>query len=53
VTKRVSTFKLPDGQYTQTTRETLKELFRVHLPDSSLINESGNELSAYHLSLLR
>jgi hypothetical protein len=33
VTRRVSTIKLPGGQYTQTGRETLTELFRVHFPD--------------------
>jgi hypothetical protein len=34
-TNRVSTIKLPDGQYTQTEKETLKELFRVHFPHSN------------------
>jgi hypothetical protein len=29
-TNRDSTIKLPDGQCTQTGRETLKDLFRVH-----------------------
>jgi hypothetical protein len=33
-TNRVSTIKLPDGQYTETGNGTLKELFRVHFPDS-------------------
>jgi hypothetical protein len=32
-TNEVSTIKLPDGQHTQTGKETLKELFRVHFPD--------------------
>ena len=38
-TNKVSTIKLPNGQYTQTGRETLNELFRVHFPDSKLIND--------------
>jgi hypothetical protein len=36
-TNRVSTIELPDGQCTQTGGETLRELFRVHFPDSTLI----------------
>jgi hypothetical protein len=39
-TNRVNTIKLPGGQYTQTRRETQKELFRVHFPDSKLIDVS-------------
>jgi hypothetical protein len=37
-TNKVSTIKLPDGKHTQTGKETLKELFRVHFPDSKLID---------------
>jgi hypothetical protein len=33
-TNKFSTIKLPDGQHTQTGKETQKELFRIHLPDS-------------------
>jgi hypothetical protein len=32
VTNKVSTIKLPDGQHTQTGKETLKELFKSSLP---------------------
>jgi hypothetical protein len=39
-TNRVSTIKLPDGQCTQTGKETLEELFRVHFPESVLIDDS-------------
>jgi hypothetical protein len=41
-TNRVSTIKLPDGQYTQTGRNNLKELFRVYFPDSSINDDSGD-----------
>jgi hypothetical protein len=39
-TNKVSTIKLPNGQHTKTGKETLKELFRVHFPDSKLIDDS-------------
>jgi hypothetical protein len=39
-TKRVSTVKLPNGQQTETGKETLKELFRVHFPNSKMIDDS-------------
>jgi hypothetical protein len=39
-TNKISTIKLPNCQHTQTGKETLKEVFRVHFPDSKLINES-------------
>jgi hypothetical protein len=42
-TNRGSTVKLPDGQHTQTGKETLKKLFRVHFPDSKLIDDSYND----------
>jgi hypothetical protein len=35
-----NTVKPSDGQCTQTGRETLKELFRVHFPESTLIDDS-------------
>jgi hypothetical protein len=37
-TIEVSTIKIPNG-YTQTGKETLKELFRVQIPDSKLIDD--------------
>jgi hypothetical protein len=39
-TNKVNTIKLPNGQHTKTGKETLKELFRVHFPDSKLIDYS-------------
>jgi hypothetical protein len=41
-TNKVSSIKLPDGQHTQSGKETLKELFRVHFPDSKLIHDSAD-----------
>jgi hypothetical protein len=41
-TNRVGTIKPPDGQYTQTGKETLNELFRVHFPDSN--NGQGQQI---------
>jgi hypothetical protein len=41
-TNKVSTIKLPNGPHTQTGKETLKELFRVHFLDSKLINDSDD-----------
>jgi hypothetical protein len=40
-TNKFSTIKVPDGQHTQTEKETLKELFRVHFPDSNLTDGDG------------
>jgi hypothetical protein len=42
-TNQVSTIKLPDGKHTQTGKETLKELFRVHFPDSKLIDDDSDD----------
>jgi hypothetical protein len=42
-TNRVGTVTIPDGQHTQTGKQTLKELFRVHFRDSKLIDESYDE----------
>jgi hypothetical protein len=42
-TKKVSTITLPNGQYTETGKETLKELFRAHFPDSKLIDDSYDD----------
>jgi hypothetical protein len=41
-TNRVSSIKLPDNQYTKSGKRTLKELFRVHFPDSKLIEDSDD-----------
>jgi hypothetical protein len=38
----ITTIKLPDGQYTQTGKGTLKELFRVRFPDSKLVGDSDD-----------
>jgi hypothetical protein len=40
---KVSTVKSPNGQFTQMGKDTLKELFRVHFPDSKLIDESYDD----------
>jgi hypothetical protein len=39
-TSRVSTIKRPNGQQTKTVKEILKELLRVHFPDSQLTDDS-------------
>jgi hypothetical protein len=39
----VSTIKLPNCQFTQTGKDTLKELFGVHFPDSKLIDDSYDD----------
>jgi hypothetical protein len=41
MTNMVSTIRLSDDQYTQTGRETLKELLRIHFPDSMLTDDSN------------
>jgi hypothetical protein len=43
VTNKVSSIKLPDGQYTQTGKERLRELFRAHFPNSKVIDDSYDE----------
>jgi hypothetical protein len=40
--KQMTTIKLPDGQYTQTGKGTLKELFRVHFPNAKLTEDSDD-----------
>jgi hypothetical protein len=50
VTNKVSTIKLPNGQYTQTGRETLNELFRVYFPDSKLIDNLDDGQGQQNLS---
>jgi hypothetical protein len=42
-TNQVSTIKVPDGKHTQTGKETLKELFRVHFPDSKLTDDDSGD----------
>jgi hypothetical protein len=42
-TKKVSTTKLPDDNYTKNGELTLKELFRVHFPDSKSFDDSVDE----------
>jgi hypothetical protein len=39
-TNRVSTVNVPNGQETEMEKERLKELFKVHFPDSKLIDDS-------------
>jgi hypothetical protein len=41
-TNSAGTIKQPSGQYMKTGRVTLKELFSVHLPDSTLTDEIGD-----------
>jgi hypothetical protein len=38
---RVGSIKLPDGQYTQSGREALKELYRVHFPKFFEVEVTG------------
>jgi hypothetical protein len=52
-TNKVSTIKPLDGQYTQTGKGTLTELFRVHFPDSKLINDSGDGQGQQNLGICR
>jgi hypothetical protein len=41
-TNQVSTIQLPDRKHTQTGKETMKEQFRVHFPDSKLIDDDSD-----------
>jgi hypothetical protein len=50
-TNKVSTIKPPDGQYTQTGKDTLKELFRVHFPDCKLIEDSDDRQGQQNLGI--
>jgi hypothetical protein len=52
-TNKVRTIKLPDCQYTQTGKRTLKELFRVHFPDSMLIDDLGERQRLKNLCVCR
>jgi hypothetical protein len=52
-TNKVSTIKLPDGQYTQTGKGALKELFRVPFPDSKLTDDSGDGPGQQNLGVCR
>jgi hypothetical protein len=51
VTNKVSTIKIPDGQYTQTGKETLKEYFRFHFLDSKLIDDSDDGQGQQNLGI--
>jgi hypothetical protein len=42
-TIKVSTIKLPNGQFTHTGKDTLNEMFRVHFPDSKLTDDSYDD----------
>jgi hypothetical protein len=50
-TNRVTTIKLPDGQYTQAGKGTLKELFRIHFPGSKLIEDSDDGQGRQNLGI--
>jgi hypothetical protein len=52
-TNRISIIKLPDGQCTQTGKETLRELFRVHFPESVLIDDSIDGHGQQNLDIRR
>jgi hypothetical protein len=42
-TNTVSIVKLPNGQQMETGKETLKQMIRVHFPDSKLIDDSYDD----------
>jgi hypothetical protein len=42
-TNKDSTIKLPNFRFSKTETDTLKELFRVHFPDSNLIDDSYDD----------
>jgi hypothetical protein len=50
-TNKISTIKLPVGQHTQTGKETLKELFRVHFLDSKVTDDSGDGQGQQNLGI--
>jgi hypothetical protein len=50
-TNRVMPIKLLGGQYTQTGKGTLKELFRVHFPDSKQIEDSDDGQGQQNLGI--
>jgi hypothetical protein len=52
-TKQVSIIKLHNSQHTQTGKETLKELFRVHFPNAKLSDESGDGQDQQNLSICK
>jgi hypothetical protein len=43
VTNMVNPIRLPNGQFTQIGKDTLKVLFRVHFPDSKLTDDSYDD----------
>jgi hypothetical protein len=52
-TNKVSHIKLPDGQYTQSEKGTLKLLFRVHYLDSKLMDDLGERQGQQNLGICR
>jgi hypothetical protein len=52
-TNKVSTIRLPNSQFTQTGKRTLSELFRVHFPDSLLIDDLDNGQGQQNLDTSR
>jgi hypothetical protein len=52
-TNKVSTIKLPNGQHSQTGKETLEKLFRVHFSDSKEIDDSGDGQDQQNLGVCR
>jgi hypothetical protein len=52
-TTRISTSKLPDGQYTHTRRESLKDLIRVHFPEYRLNDDSNDGHGQLNLDICR
>jgi hypothetical protein len=49
----VNTIKLPGGQHTQAGRETLKEQFTVHFPDSKATDDSSDGKGQQNMSVYR
>jgi hypothetical protein len=52
-TNKVSTIRLPNRQFTQTGKGTLSEVFRVHFPDSLLIDDLDNGQGQQNLDTSR
>jgi hypothetical protein len=50
-TNRVSTVKLPNRHQTETGKGTLRELFRVHFPDSKLTDDSYDGQGQQNLAI--
>jgi hypothetical protein len=52
-TNKVSTIRLPNRQFTQTGKGTLSDMFRVHFPDSLLIDDLDNGQGQQNLDISR